>query len=135
MVCNCRERQALPGFEKENNFMKQINKEELYDNLSEFLKTKGVNLQDGSYSRGIQAGCSFLADAINLSQAGINRAREEIEKQFEHARQVIHEKTAPKTTAKSASSGPRSQPRPGNGKAGSGRPRNGKVSKKKARGK
>jgi Cdc6-like AAA superfamily ATPase len=80
-------------------FMRPINKEELYDNLAEFLKTKGVSLQNGSYTRGIQAGCSFLADAINLSQAGLSRARNEIEKQLNHARQVIHEKTAAKGRA------------------------------------
>ena len=85
----------------ETTFMKPINKDELYQNLSEFLKTKGVSLQNGSYSRGIQAGCSFLADAINLSQAGLTRAKNEIEKQLDHARQIIHNKTAPKQTRRS----------------------------------
>ena|SRR5437899_2448780 len=80
--------------------MKPIDKDELYQNLSEFLKSKGVSLQDGSYSRGIQAGISFLADAINLSQAGINRAKSKIEKQLDHARQIIHDKTSPKSTRK-----------------------------------
>ena len=82
--------------------MKPINKEELYQNLSEFLKTKGVSLQDGSYSRGINAGCSFLADAINLSQAGLQRAKSEIERQLDSARRIIHEKTAPKNGPGSA---------------------------------
>src|SRR5438552_2690952 len=80
------------GAKMETTFMKPINKDELYQNLSEFLKTKGVSLQNGSYSRGIQAGCSFLADAINLSQAGLTRAKNEIEKQLDHARQIIHDK-------------------------------------------
>jgi hypothetical protein len=82
--------------------MKPIDKDELYQNLSEFLKAKGVSLQEGSYSRGIHAGCSFLADAINLSQAGINRAKNEIEKQLDHARQIIHEKTAPKNSRRAS---------------------------------
>ena len=85
--------------------MKPINKDELYQNLSEFLKTKGVSLQNGSYSRGIQAGCSFLADAINLSQAGLTRAKNQIEKQLDHARQIIHEKTAPKGTRRTSRAG------------------------------
>src|SRR5438046_10343229 len=96
----------------ETTFMKPINKDELYENLSEFLKTKGVSLQDGSYSRGIQAGCSFLADAINLSQAGLTRAKNEIEKQLDHARQIIHQKTAPRTARRSSPASGRTM-RPG----------------------
>src|SRR6266436_3737529 len=87
---------AKVGDEKANNDMKPIDKSELYENLRQFLKTRGVDLQDGSYSRGIHAGCSFLADAINLSQAGLTRAKTEIEKQLDNARKIIHEKTAPK---------------------------------------
>jgi hypothetical protein len=104
--------------------MKQINKHELFQNLAEFLKSKGVDLKDGSYTKGIHAGCSFLADAINLSQAGLTRARVEIEKQLDQARQVIHEKTAPRKPAapssghsakkkgKGRNSGPNSRPSP-----------------------
>jgi len=90
-------------------FMRSINKDELYDNLREFLKTKGVSLQDGSYTRGIQAGCSFLADAINLSQAGLNRAKTQIEKQLDNARQIIHEKTAKRSGAANARPGPKAK--------------------------
>src|SRR3954453_3702495 len=49
-------------------FMKTIAKDELYENLSQFLKGKGVDLKEGQYTKGIHAGCSMLADAINLSQ-------------------------------------------------------------------
>ena len=106
----------------ENN-MKPINKEELYENLSEYLKTKGVSLQDGSYSRGIHAGCSFLADAINLSQAGLKRAKSEIEKQLDNARQIIHEKTARKSSTGGSTGAKRSgNPRTSsNSKTGPGR--------------
>jgi hypothetical protein len=76
--------------------MKQIRKDELYENLSQFLKGKGVDLKEGPYTKGIHAGCSMLADAINLSQTGLERARTEIERKVEQVRQVIHEKTAPK---------------------------------------
>jgi len=76
--------------------MKQINKDELYENLSHFLKGKGVDLTEGPYTRGIHAGCSMLADAINLSQAGLNRAKTGLERGMDQVRQVIHEQTAPK---------------------------------------
>ena len=61
--------------------MKQIQKDELYAHLSDFLRDKGIELKEGSYSKGIHAGCSLLADAINLSQTGVRgrrRARQTI---------------------------------------------------------
>ena len=76
--------------------MKPIQKDELYENLSHFLKGKGVELKEGPYTKGIHAGCSMLADAINLSQAGLERARTEFGQKVDQLRQVIHEKTAPK---------------------------------------
>ena len=76
--------------------MKPIQKQELYDHVSEFLKTKGIELKEGTYPRGIQASCSLLADVINMSQKGLTRAKTEIDKSVERVRQVIHEKTAPK---------------------------------------
>jgi hypothetical protein len=82
--------------------MKPIQKDELYAHLSQFLKAKGVEMKDGSYPRGIQAGCSLLADAINLSQKGIKQAQAEINKNLDRMRQAIHEKTAPKSAAKPA---------------------------------
>ena len=84
--------------------MRPIKKDELYEHMSQFLKAKGIELKDGSYPRGIQAGCSLLADAINLSQKGITRAKVEIDKNLERMRQVIHEKTAPKPAAKAGRS-------------------------------
>lgn len=91
--------------------MKPIQRDEIYAHLSQFLKAKGIEMKDGSYPRGIQAGCSLLADAIILSQKGINRAEVEINKNVERVRQVIHEKTAPKPAAKAAASS-KSAPRP-----------------------
>src|SRR5215470_13906702 len=85
--------------------MKPIQKDELYKHLSQFLKSKGVELKEGSYSRGIHAGCSLLADAINLSQAGLQRAKSGLDKGINQVRQTIHEKTAPaggSTSAKPA---------------------------------
>jgi hypothetical protein len=79
--------------------MKPIQKDELYKHLSHFLKSKGVELKEGSYTKGIHAGCSLLADAINLSQTGFERAKAGLDKKLGEVRQVIHEKTAPRSTA------------------------------------
>jgi hypothetical protein len=80
--------------------MKPIQKDELYEHLSQFLKAKGVEMKDGSYPKAIQKGCSILADAINLSQKGITKAKVQIDKNLDRMRQAIHEKTAPKTASK-----------------------------------
>ena len=84
--------------------MKPIQKDELYAHLSQFLKAKGVEMKDGSYPQAVKKGCSILADAINLSQKGISKAKGEIDKNLDRMRQVIHEKTAPKAAAKPAGS-------------------------------
>ena len=93
--------------------MKPIEKDELYEHVSQFLKAKGIEMKDGSYPKGIQKGCSILADAINLSQKGITQAKAQIDKNLDRMRQVIHEKTAPKTASKPSGSpkakGPRSK--------------------------
>ena len=86
--------------------MKPIQKNELYEHVRQFLKAKGIEMQEGSYPRGIQKGCSILADAINLSQKGLSQAKEQIDKNLDRMRQVIHEKTAPKT-APQAGGGPK----------------------------
>jgi hypothetical protein len=88
--------------------MKPIQKDELYQHLSEFLKAKGVEMKDGSYPKAVQKGCSILADAINLSQKGITQAKGQIDKNLERMRQVIHEKTAPKAASK-ANGSPKSK--------------------------
>jgi hypothetical protein len=76
--------------------MKTIQKEELYQNLKGFLKGKGIELQEGSYTHRIEQGCGVLADSINVSQKALHAAKEEMGKRLEQVRQVIHEKTAPK---------------------------------------
>ena len=76
--------------------MKTIQKDELYEHVGSFLRKKGIELKEGSYTKGIHAGCSLLADAINLSQAGIERAKAGLDRKLDQVRQVIHDKTAPK---------------------------------------
>jgi hypothetical protein len=97
--------------------MKPIQKDELYDHLAQFLKAKGIEMKDGSYPKAVQKGCSILADAINLSQKGLEEAKARIDRNLDRMRQVIHEKTAPKkapsaggpskTKARTAKSKPR----------------------------
>jgi hypothetical protein len=83
--------------------MKAIKKDELFGHLSQFLKSRGVEIKEGSYAESIQKGCSILTDTINLSQKGLEVAKTQIDKQVEVMRQVIHEHTAPRTqTAKPA---------------------------------
>lgn len=82
--------------------MKPLEKDELFQNLSEFLKQKGVELKEGSYTRRVQKGCALLAEAINASQNGLVRAKTEFDRKLDQMRQVIHEKTAPRPKAGSA---------------------------------
>ena len=76
--------------------MNKIDHDELYGHLSEFLKAKGVALQDGSYARRIQQGCRILTGTINQSQQALERAKAEVDRRMDQVRQAIHEKTAPK---------------------------------------
>ena len=90
---------------KTDALMKQIQKGELYEHLSGFLKNKGIELTSGSYSQTIQKTCGLLTDTINLSQQGIERARQGLDEKVDRVRQVIHEKTAP-TPGTSTTPGP-----------------------------
>jgi hypothetical protein len=76
--------------------MKEIDKEEMFSNLKGFLKSKGIELQEGSYSHGIRKGCDLLTDTVNMSQRAFDHAKDAVDKGFDHVRQTIHEKTAPK---------------------------------------
>ena len=92
--------------------MKPIQKDELYEHVSQFLKAKGIEMKEGSYPKNIQKGCSVLADAINLSQKGISQAKEKIDENLDRMRQVIHEKTAPRTAPKPGGSSKAKSQRP-----------------------
>lgn len=76
--------------------MNKIDKDELYGHVQEFLKGKGVELQDGLYTRRIRQGCDILAKTINGSREALNRAKAEADRRLDEVRQVIHEKTAPR---------------------------------------
>src|SRR5260370_682305 len=79
--------------------MKPIAKNEIYEHTSQFLKARGIEMKEGSYTKQIQKGFGLLTDAINLTQKGIERASAEIDTKLDQLRQVIHEKTAPKPSA------------------------------------
>jgi hypothetical protein len=89
--------------------MNPIKRDELFEHVSGFLKSKGIELKDGSYANGIQKGCGLLVDAINLSQKGLSRAKVEIDKKLDQMRQVVHEKTAPKPKAEGVKTKPQPQ--------------------------
>ena len=97
--------------------MKRIEKAELYEHLSEFLKTKGIDLKEGSYTNFIHNGCKVLAEAVNLSQQGLDRARNGLNDKLDRMRRVIHEKTAPKPPP----AGPAPNSAPAAGPTGAGR--------------
>ena len=97
--------------------MNKIDKTELFEHVGSFLKTKGVELKEGSYARRIEQGCGLLADAVNLSQRALECTKAEMDKRLDRMRQVIHEKTAPKTPASS----PQPEPAAGPAKSASAR--------------
>jgi len=82
--------------------MKPIEKDELFQHLSQFLKSRGIEMKDGSYTGRIQQGCGLLSEVVNLTQKGMEKAKSEIDKRLDQMRQVIHEKTAPRSKAASA---------------------------------
>ena len=89
--------------------MKRIEKDELYEHLSQFLQKKGIDLKEGSYTNFIHNGCKVLAEAVNLSQYGLERARKGLSQRLDQVRQAIHERTAPKPPSRTPS-----QPTPAN---------------------
>ena len=76
--------------------MKKIQRDELYEHLRGFLKSKGIALDSGTYAERIHQGCNLLAEAINATQQTVARARAEADKKLDELRQTIHEATAPK---------------------------------------
>ena len=75
--------------------MKTIKKDELFQNLGGFLKSKGIELNEGSYTARIQQGCNLLADAINATQKTVKQTKVKVDHALDQLRQTIHESTAP----------------------------------------
>jgi hypothetical protein len=76
--------------------MKPLEKDELFQNVSGFLKGKGIELTEGTYAQRIQKGCDALSKTYNAGYRGFESTKAEFEKTLDEVRQVIHEKTAPK---------------------------------------
>jgi hypothetical protein len=111
--------------------MNPIDKNELFGHLSDFLKSKGVELKEGAYTRRIQTGCNLLADTINLSQRTMARAKTGVDQKLDRMRQVIHEKTAPK--APPVQSQPEPSPQPAKAVSPKSRAPKAKAAKAKAK--
>ena len=75
--------------------MKTIKKDELFHSLGGFLKSKGIELNDGSYTMRIQQGCNLLSDAINATQKTVSTTKVKVDHALDQLRQTIHERTAP----------------------------------------
>jgi predicted metal-dependent hydrolase len=88
--------------------MKPLEKHELYENLAGFLRTKGIDLQEGSYVQAIQKSCSLLTEAINLGQSGLEQAKNKMDSKLDQVRRVIHEKTALRSSRAPAGTAQRS---------------------------
>ena len=86
--------------------MKQINKEEMFGNLKSFLKSKGIEVQEGAYAQRIRQGCELLTDSINVSQRTLKSAKSAMDQGLDQLRQTIHEQTAPKSPAAAAEGAP-----------------------------
>ena len=83
--------------------MKTIKQDELFQSLNDFLKVKGIELKNGAYAQRIRQACSLLGDAINTTQSTARKAKDQVDKKLDLVRQSIHEATAPKPPAASAS--------------------------------
>ncbi len=89
--------------------MSDIKKEEMFGNLKNFLKSKGIDVQEGSYAEGIRKGCEILTDTVNMSQRALGRTKDAVDQGLEKARQTVHEYTAPKNAKTSASASSQGQ--------------------------
>ena len=117
--------------------MSDINKEEMFSHLKGFLKSKGIEIQDGSYADGIRKGCEILTDTVNMSQRALGSAKDAVEKGLDQVRQTVHEKTAPKSkpaaTKTTASSASQTRAKSSTGKTASTKTKTVSTSAKKTR--
>ena len=110
--------------------MKEIKKEEVFGNFREFLKSKGIELQEGLYTQRIRQGCEIVADSVNLSQRALQGTKSVVNRGLDHLRQAIHEHTAPKSAGGQAPSQPaaaRTAPAAGNRKRSKPAPKRAKA--------
>ncbi len=82
--------------------MKKIRQDELFQSLSGFLKSKGIEFKDGAYAQRIQQACGLLGETINATQVTAKKAKDQVDKRLDQLRQSIHEATAPKVSQPAA---------------------------------
>ena len=85
--------------------MQTIKKDELFRNLGDFLKSKGIELNDGSYTTRIQQGCNLLSDAINATQKTVKKTKVKVDQALDQLRETIHQRTAPPPPPQAKSKG------------------------------
>lgn len=78
--------------------MKTLKKNELLGHVTNFLKTKGIVLEDGSASTKLKTGCETITGIINQGNRSLKNVQKEVTAGVDKVRQVIHEKTAPAPT-------------------------------------
>lgn len=86
--------------------MQTIKKDELFRSLGDFLKSKGIEMNEGSYTTRIQKGCNLLSDAINATQKTVKQTKVQVDQALDKLRQTIHESTEPKPPPASSKSRP-----------------------------
>jgi len=93
--------------------MKNIKQDELFSHLGDFLKSKGIELNEGSYTARIKQGCNLLGEAINATQKTVSNTKAKVDRALDDLRQTIHESTAPPTPSPTKGKNrttPRAQP-------------------------
>lgn len=89
--------------------MKKLGKDDLYQHIDQFLKDKGIDIQDAKpFGRSLQKGCQALTDMINGAQAAAEKARNRMDSGIDKMREIIHKKTAPRKKSEAA---PKSAPK------------------------
>ena len=88
--------------------MKKLGKDDLYQHIDQFLKEKGIEIQDAKpFGRSLQKGCQALTDTINSAQAALEKARNRMDGGIDKMRDIVHKKTAPRKKAKAPKSTPK----------------------------
>lgn len=88
--------------------MKKLGKDDLYQHIDQFLKDKGIDIQDAKpFGRSLQKGCQALTDTINGAQAAMEKARNRMDSGIDKMREIIHKKTAPRKKSEAPKSAPK----------------------------
>lgn len=88
--------------------MKKLGKDDLYQHIDQFLKDKGIDIQDAKpFGRSLQKGCQALTDMINGAQAAVEKSRNRMDRGIDKMREIIHKKTAPRKKSEAPKSAPK----------------------------